>query len=659
VYKRQEQGVKNLKAINAFINKTKGTRGTEDALKPLRAGQKMFQEAEDIAKYNLEREQSGLKSKTGPMKLGSTIREPIEAGETAAREKASEMFDKVPDQDQFVDDIRDGLVKILKPSYSTEGPKKFPDVLKRALKQIKKGGKPSKAKPKKEMPLDKPLEGEAQTDYAYRLARSGKYTPAQARAKADILIKESDKLNKADKWQEGMDTAQMASNWREAAEAMEGAPQHKGWDKIPKGGVEDIAEEVTDPVMSLKDIQGLRSEILEDLRTAKDKGYPRSYRSRLVQAIKLIDKKLGATDSEGSKQLQKAQKFFRENVIEKYGKGSVGRLLQGEDTIASASVADNFFRSGVKGEQAAAEFMAVAGDNKEAMGAMKDHIGQKIFDLRSDKTGEITKAALGRFLKNHRHAINKLGLGGEYNTLIKARLAADEALAKNKEFSKSAASRAIGADINDVVKEAFSKGSKKESAEQMIKTIKMSMAPFRKIDQKRSIDGLRNAMVDEILTEIPLEGTARELLSSGQMAKNFRKYDAALKVVFKNNPEKLKAMHTIRKAVKAFEYKTGEKAEVGERYAADVIRRIAFLQGHTTVAAVDISRKAVRALRGLSKEKIHKFVNRGILDPDVAWDLIRVAKGGSEKKIAHGMTQSLVRLGLIAPQRKEKERKKR
>ena len=33
---------------------------------------------------------------------------------------------------------------------------------------------------------------------------------------------------------------------------------------------------------------------------------------------------------------------------------------------------------------------------------------------------------------------------------------------------------------------------------------------------------------------------------------------------------------------------------------------------------------------------------------------MRIAKGGSEKKIAHGMNQSLIRLGLIAPQRKER-----
>lgn len=724
---RAEQAAANTKAINEFIKKAKGPRGAKDALTPLRAARTISEQAKEIAEMNMAKQQASLESKVGPMEGGKAIRGEIEAGERIAREKASKLFDKVPEQDQIVDDIVDGFANILKPSHRTEGKDKFPKVLRDALKELKKG-KPSKAAD--DIPdlrsLEEPMPGEAQTIFAYRVAKSGKFTPAQARAKADIFYKESQKLNKAGKAQEAMEASQKGSNWREVAETLEGAPQHKeSYAKYLKDEGEEVVKEVT---MSLKDIQGLRSEILEDLRTAKDKGYPRSYRNRLTKAVDLIDQKLGATskidkarasiakakktavharskrdnyleqaraadnaekfskakelramaekwnkklklkeakpseakpsEKAPSQQLQEAQKYFRENVIEKYGKGSVGRILRGEETVSDAMVADAFFKPGAKGEQAATEFMRVMGDNKKAKVAMKDHIDQKIFDLRSDKTDEITKAALSRFLKNHRLAINKLGLGKEYSSLAKARVAADNALAKSNEFNKSAASRALNADVNDLVKSAFSKGSKKEAAEGLIDTIRTTMKPFSKADSDRAVDGLRNAVVDEILTDIPLEGTSRKLLSSANMAKNFRKYDAALKVLFKDDPKKLKAMHMVRKAVKAMEYRTPEKAEVGEKYAADVIRRIAFLHGHTSVAAVDISRKAIRALRGVSKENIHKYVNRGILDPDAAYELIRIAKGGSEKKIAHGMNQSLVRLGLIAPQRKEDERKK-
>jgi hypothetical protein len=323
-------------------------------------------------------------------------------------------------------------------------------------------------------------------------------------------------------------------------------------------------------------------------------------------------------------------------------------------------VADAFFQKRGKGEQAAVEFMKIMGDNNKARSAMREHINQKLYDLRNNRTGEITTASLKGFLKDYRLAINKLGLGGEYNTLIKARLAADKALAASKEFQKSAASRVLKADVNDMVKQAFAVGgSKKDAAEGLMSQLDEAMKGFHPDDQKRAVRGLQNAMIDEILTDIPLEGTSRDLLSSTAMAGQFRKYDAALKVVFRDNPEKLKAMQAVRKAVKALEYHTGEKIEGGEKYAADVFRRIAFLQGHTAVAAVDISRKAVRKLRGLGKKKIRRYINRGILDPNTAYELMQVGKGGRAEKIESGVARSLVRLGLIAPQRKEDERKKR
>lgn len=211
-----------------------------------------------------------------------------------------------------------------------------------------------------------------------------------------------------------------------------------------------------------------------------------------------------------------------------------------------------------------------------------------------------------------------------------------------------------------MVKQAFAGGgSKKEAAENLMNQMDEALKGFHPDDQKRAVKGLQNALIDEILTDIPLEGTSRDLLSSTAMAGQFRKYDAALKVVFRDSPEKLKAMQAVRKAVKALEYHTGERIEGGEKYAADVFRRIAFLQGHTTVAAVDISRKAIRKLRGIGKKKIRNYINRGILDPETAYELMQVGKGGSAEKIESGVARSLVRLGLIAPQRKEDERKKR
>ena len=664
-----EQAAINTKAINNFIKRTKGKGTTEDLIKPLSAEKGSVTEAEEIAKRNLERQQAVKASQMGPMDVGTTIRTEMEAGETAAREKASKMFDKVPNQTQVVDDLYDEFNKIMRPKYRSEGRDKFPDVLKREIKAIEnslKGGKKS-----------------AVTD------------DVLAKAKADIAKKEG-KI-------------------------------------IPKAKAKPVS--TGEPTMSLRDIQGLRSEILEDLRTAKDKGLPRSLRARLAKAVEVIDTKLGGVSGEKVKtpaqELQAAQKYFREEVIEKYGKGSAGAVLRGEDAVQSAAVAGKFFKPGPAGEQAAEEFIKVMGDNTAAKTALREHINQSMLDKAvSPSTGEITKAALNRWLKSHRLSLKKLGMTGNFDSLVKARAIADKALASSKEFEKSAASRVLNADVNDVVKQAFSKGSKKKAAEDLMLQLKAGpnikgpairdktgkihtgishphiyddlqhdylktheysddlgleiyddlgledgfinrQGNFvtRKQVQKelkfwpetetmregvKAVAGLQNAMVDEILTEIPLEGKVSELLISSKMAAQFRKYDAALKVVFKDNPEKLKAMHVVRKAVKALEYKTGESAGEGTKYATNVVTRMALIYGHSTAAAADIARKTTKVLKGMSKAKIHKYINRGILDPETAFSLMQAIRGKTEKRITQGITNSLIRLGLISkPKKKE------
>ena len=674
-----KQSAINTKAINAFIKRTKGKGTTRDFLKPLSSKKELLAESEAMAKSNLEKQQLARGGQIAPMEGGAAIRSEVMAGEQAAIEEGGKKFKAVPEQNQIVDDLYDEFRKIMKPKHKAEGSDKFPKVLQRGIKIMKdsiKGGKRDA------------------TSQAVDIADSKKYSAKQARAKHDVYVKKADVLLKAGKHDEAMEIAMEGQKWRETAEIMEGT-----WKGDPAAA--RASRTAGEPTMSLRDIQGLRSEILEDLRTAKDKGLPKSLRARLAKAVEIIDKKLGTSSGKEGKELQVAQKWWRENVAEKYGKGSVGDILRGEESVQDAMVAGKFFKTGPAGEQAATEFMNIMGDNAAAKTALREHINQKVYDLRSDKTGEITRAALNRFLKIHKPALKKLGMTDEFNTLMKARVAADKALAVSKEFEKSVASRVLNGDVNDIVKNAFSgTGSKKKAAEELIAFMKRPKPsrdellyhatyntipggklksgffggkyqleggmlegygdnlyalkpPKGKYVDPKAIAGLQNAMVDEILTKIPLDKPIRDLLTSTKMAAQFREYDAALKVVFKDSPEKLKAMHTVRRAIKALEYKTGETAGEGERYAADVVRRIAFLQGHSTVAAVDIARKTVRLLKGMSKEKIHKFINRGILDPEVAYSLMQAARGGSEKRMTQGIVNSLVRLGLIAQPKKQ------
>jgi hypothetical protein len=907
-----EQAAINTRAINDFIKKSKGKGTTKDFIKPLSSKEDLIADAEAIAKSNLEKQQAVKTSQVGSMDIGGTIRSEMEAGETAARKKASEMFDKVPNQKQIVDDLYDEFNKIMKPMHADEQPDKFPRILKSAIKTIedslKKSGKDEPTKSLRDIQgLRSEILEDLRTAKEKGMPRSLRARLAKAvevidqklsgggKVKPDELIyhhsKEKFMSGKPDKGSEGYFFGDegfekdYGAQWGDELYAVKIPKNAKILDLRPRTDEKSLdfmiatakKQGVGVPTPPTKEAIKKNPELLEDFlidftwtdkeiltETLEEFGYHGAkWEEEFFIPKKLLTRSqaynpktlMPISKNIPAQELQAAQKFFREEVIEKYGKGSTGAVLRGEESVQSAIVAGKFFRPGPAGEQAAEEFMKVMGDNPTAKTALREHINQTLLDKAvSPSTGDVTKAALNRWLKVHRPALKKLGMTSEFDSLVKARAAVDKALASSKEFEKSAASRVLNADVNDVVKQAFSKGSKKEAAEDLIAFMKKpkpsrdellyhatdmtvppgeslidgyfggkyhlenemlepygsnlyaikppkgtkildisdgsedawkfmeeymekadpipvlkdvgmrhlsykdtikaiknrdsgsngafeafqtyymdtwtipqklkltkemgydilhfgdfdeylvpeslikksqafdalthepvtgKMKPVKTADMyvsrgklkgsnfddwvvkqerfgeyidPKALAGLQNAMVDEILTEIPLEGNVSELLTSSKMAAQLRKYDAALKVVFKDSPEKLKAMHTVRRAVKALEYKTGKSAGEGEKYATNVVTKIAFIYGHSTAAVADIAKKTANVFRGMSKEKIHKYINRGILDPEVAFSLVSVSHGGLRKKAVQGITNSLIRLGLIA-QPKEERRK--
>ena len=150
----------------------------------------LFDAAKKASQKALARETGALRADIDPMDVGGAVSKELRAGEQAARDLAGEKFADVPDQIQVVDDLLDEFKKIMKPTHTDEGAKRFPGILSRKIKR-----------------------------------------------------------------------------WEEAAKEGE-------------------------PTTTLKDIQGLRSEILDDLRMAKEHKKPRQLRKRLSDAAEVIDKKL-------------------------------------------------------------------------------------------------------------------------------------------------------------------------------------------------------------------------------------------------------------------------------------------------------------------------------------------------------------------------------
>jgi len=157
-------------------------------------------------------------------------------------------------------------------------------------------------------------------------------------------------------------------------------------------------------------------------------------------------------------------------------------------------------------------------------------------------------------------------------------------------------------------------------------------------------------MVDEVLTKAPLEGEFGELLTSGKMTDNFRKFDPALREVFKDAPEKLRAMKIIRKAVMAVERGKDFKGTGIDR-AENVITYLARRHGFSRRAVVNIAAATLQPLRRFSEKQVNNIIYRALLDPDLAYGLAYAARGAKHQK---PLMLNLTRLGLIAQKKEER-----
>ena len=656
--RQAQQKAENTKAIDDFIKRHQGIETRKDIISPLKAKEALLAKETGIATDVLEKAMP-KKPTTGPTEGGKAMFDIAQTREKEAREIGGKMFKDVPDQKQIVDDIYDEFNKILKPKHPNEGPEKFPKVLKRAVKNIEESIKDDKV-PTKNWKNDPKLgtysfDERGATGQAIDIADSGKFTAPQLKAKRDIIDKKVEKLMEAEKYDEVMQLGMRGQMWREAAEIMEGQKQWKG----VLGPARETREafyakkgygklETGEPIMTLDHLQGLRSEILEDARIAEKRNAAPSLIARLYRAVEVIDEKLGGKVSgkgTPSDELKAAQKYWRENVVEKFG-GATKEVIRGKEA-GYASVANKYFKAGPAGEKAATEFMSAIGDDPTAKAALKEHIDQNFLDsVKSDKTGEVTQAAFNRWKKRYRHALKKLGLENEYDSIEKARQTLDRAHAVSKEFEKSATSRILGGDVNDIVKNAFAgTGSKREAAKDLLSQVK---------SDKKAIVGLQNAMIDDMLTKTPLEKGMRELLTSAKMAEQFRKYDAAIKVVFKNAPEKVRAMHNVRRAMKRLEFKT--PLPRGENRVKGVIENMATRYGHSRRTAAGIALDMMKYLgKKVGLKNINSIINKAILDPELAVGLAKAAKGGKTEKAMIPFMNRLAVLGITITENKEND----
>ena len=418
--------------------------------------------------------------------------------------------------------------------------------------------------------------------------------------------------------------------------------------------------------------------IMEQVREGKDaygKRLAKSYKRKFGKDAPIIEtKKKGATGLEERKaeietilrdskeikmsdmqaaasKLKTAQQYFKKEVIESFQQGSVNDILkkgQAGHTVSDAQVVSKFFKSGELGVESAQQFKRAVGNNKNASKALKEAIRQDLYSQVNPSTEELTEKSLYRWLGKYKGALKELNILDDFKDIVSARKQLDKALENKAVFEKSEAAKLLGYDLDASIRKTFTDGKEKQVAAELMKKLGKN---------KKAVKGLQNAIVDSIIGNAKtssadlLGGPASNLVEApfvklSKIEDGFEKYNEALKVVYKDSPEKLKSLRIYRDARKRMQIGVASPLGGGSDSAEHLLTEVSKLGGLAPSRWVNVAKTLFNVVQKLPENHINNLLNRAAFDPDFAHTLVTAANGMPIDKVVTRLKANFATIGV-------------
>lgn len=416
-------------------------------------------------------------------------------------------------------------------------------------------------------------------------------------------------------------------------------PQKVGGGLVDQYGKEMTAEGLPRN-LSLDDLQGLRSELMEESSRIMSSQTPnRRMASRYDQAAKAVDKVISAAeDTEATGALREANRFFREDYAGVFRKGTVGQLLRpGANREATrtplAQIPSKVWNAR---NLSAADDLLKAAPN-DAPDIMRDHAAYDLLEKAVDAEGNIVTSKMNQWFARNRPLLKRFGLEDDFKGVANAQQAADAAKKASVEFEKSVAGRILGSDPERAVAAAFSGRNAGQEAAKLMRMVEKDPAGKK---------GLQKAFADHLMGTI--ETTAKDvvgspIISNAAFQKTMAKYAPVMRVLYKGEPEKIKTLNTMRRAYEISTRNTRSPIGGGSDTAENILTQIGKIQYLSRTATV--AKGLMNILSRYGDDKINAMVNRALFDPDYAQTLIRAAGGKiPEKELAAVLDGKIIRL---------------
>lgn len=375
--------------------------------------------------------------------------------------------------------------------------------------------------------------------------------------------------------------------------------------------------------ISLKDLQGLRSELIKDYRQAakleQQGGTSDRLPSRLSRAIGAVERAIEW--EKGSEELKAANRFFRENYAEVFKQGTVGDVLKrgprGEAIkIPLAQIPSKVWNTS---NLSAADDFLKAVDKETAAGIMKDHAAYDLMKSATDVNGRIVNHKLSSWMKNNAPLLDRFGIKGEFSKVFDAQRAADVAKSAADDFERSIAARLLNADPEKAIAKAISGTNTGAAMTDLMKSV---------AHDKAATAGLKNAFAEHVMTTI--QTTAKDIagqptISNAAFVKQMRKLRPAINTLYKNEPQKIKALDTMQRAYEIATRNTRSPIGGGSDTAENILTELSKV--NMLSRGVSLARGAFRFVKKYSDSQVNDLIAKAIFDPDLAKTLVDGARG--------------------------------
>jgi hypothetical protein len=397
---------------------------------------------------------------------------------------------------------------------------------------------------------------------------------------------------------------------------------------------EDGGKQLVD--INLSELRKLRSTVLSEIRTANSGLNPNGQLARRLDVLrKAIEETLETTKNipgDAGKLYRQASKFYKEEYVEIFKQGSVKDVLitdaTGAAKVRNSQVASRFFQPGPLGSEVADDFLRAVGNDQQARSAIKDALSHEAIGTITDASGNVVPKKLNQFLKQYGPALKKYGLDGEIKTLQQAQALVDGAVETVSLFNHSAASRILKASPGKVVSEAF-KGA------DMVNPAKTAADLMKLVSGNQAAEnGLKTAIVNHIMksaetNSVDFAGNA--IMSQAKMRTAIAEYAPVLRTIYKNEPEKIRAMLDVRKSLEVLARnersplaKGGSDTGPNLTYQSSRVLGPMLFQRYALNNAFQLVGKMVGAL---GDDGVNVIINRAVVDPELSYQLMALARG--------------------------------